>query len=420
MANPENSMGETIAKPKPVAHPNVRVLEGLLQSSKKKKKTGLMKIRHWVMVAGFVGLVAIPTAVSSLYMSIIAADQYHSSTSFAVRSIDSAAMTSDILGMFSQSASSSTVSDSYILTDYVLSEKMAGELDARFGLDNIYAPRGLDFFFGLSSGRPIEEKAEYWNRMIQVSFDHASGIIELTVKAFDPKTAQEVASFIVERCESLINDLSNSAREETMRMATEEVKLAEQRLAAARIELRRFRDVSQEADPVEGAKLATQLVAAMEQRLAQLNADIATARQQMAEDTPRIRVMKAQIASLEAQIVQERQRLGAGDAATVGQQGKTSRPGTDSAVSERLQVFEELETEREFAQQSYIAAMASLEKARIDATSRQRYLATFIQPTLSQQAQYPNRLLAVFLVFLGGLFIWGIGVLSYYNVRDRA
>ncbi|MCL6707704.1 hypothetical protein M8R20_11890 [Pseudomonas sp. R2.Fl] len=419
MANPENSTGEKIAKPKPVAHPNVRVLEGLLQSSKKKKKTGLMKIRHWVIVAGFVGLVAVPTAVASLYMSIIAADQYHSSTSFSVRSIDSAAMTSDILGMFSQTASSSTVSDSYILTDYVLSGKMAAELDAKFGLDNIYAPRGLDFFYGLSSGRPIEEKTEYWNRMIRVSFDHASGIIELTVKAFDPKTAQDVAHFIVDRCEGLINDLSNSAREETMRMATEEVALAERRLAAARIELRKFRDLSQEADPIEGAKLATQLVAAMEQQLAKLNADIATARQQMAEDTPRIRVMKAQIASLEAQIVQERQRLGAGDA-TVSQQGKTSRPGTDSAVSERLQVYEELETEREFAQQSYIAAMASLEKARIDATSRQRYLATFIQPTLSQQAQYPNRLLAVLLVFLGGLFIWGIGTLSYYNVRDRA
>lgn len=419
MATPENSTGEKTANPKPVPHPNVRVLEGLLQANKKKKKKSLMKVRHWVIVAGFVGLVAVPTAVASLYMSIIAADQYHSSTSFAVRSIDSAAMTSDVLGMFSQTAASSTVSDSYILSDYVLSEKMTGELDAKFGLDNIYAPRGLDFFFGLTSGRPIEEKAEYWNRMIQVSFDHASGIIQMTVKAFDPKTAQEVARFIVERCEGLINDLSNTAREETMRVATGEVELAEKRLAAARVELRKFRDVSQEADPVEGAKLATQLVAAMEQRLAQLNADIETARRQMAEDTPRIRVMKAQIASLESQITQERQRLGAGEAA-IGQSAKTGRPGTDSAVSERLQVFEELETEREFAQQSYIAAMASLEKARIDAASKQRYLATFIQPTLSQAAQYPMRLLGVLLVFLGGLFIWGIATLSYYNIRDRA
>lgn len=419
MATPENIQGEKTASPKPAPHPNVRVLEGLLQPNKKKKKTGLMKLRHWVIVTGFVGLVAIPTAVAGLYMSIIAADQYHSSMSFAVRTIDSAAMTSDVLGMFSQSGATSTVSDSYILTDYVLSEKMADELDRKFGLENIYAPRGLDFFFGLTSGQPIEEKAEYWNRMVSVSFDYASGIIQLTVKAFDPKTAQDVAQFIVERCESLINDLSNSARNETMRIATGEVEIAERRLAAARIELRKFRDVSQEADPIEGAKLATQLVAAMEQRLAQLNADISTARRQMAEDTPRIRVMKAQIASLETQIVQERQRLGAGEPLT-GQSAKSGRPGTDSAVPERLQVYEELETEREFAQQSYVAALASLEKARIDAASKQRYLATFIEPSLSQEAQYPKRFLSVLLVFLGGLFIWGIGTLSYYNVRDRA
>ncbi|MBO3762524.1 RkpR, polysaccharide export protein [Ciceribacter sp. L1K22] len=418
MANPSNPVGEKTARPRPVAHPNVRVLEGLLQT-KKKKKTGLLKIRHWVMISGFFLLVLVPTALSSLYMSVIAADQYHSSTSFAVRSIDSAAMTSDILGMFSQSASSSTVADSYILQDYILSEKMVSELDAEFDLETIYAPRGLDFFFGLASHSPIEDQASYWNHMVQVNFDHASGIIQLTVKAFDPETARKIADFIVKRCENLINQLSNDARSETVRLANEEVHLAEKRLAGARLELRRFRDVSQEADPVEGAKLATQLVASMEQELARLNADLATARQQMAEDTPRIRVIKAQINSLETQIVQERQRLGAGEV-TAGASGETGRPGVDSAVSERLQVFEELETQREFAQQSYVAALASLEKARIEAISKQRYLATFIQPTLSEQAQYPNRFLNVLLVFLGGLFFWGVGTLSYYNIRDRA
>lgn len=67
-----------------------------------------------------------------------------------------------------------------------------------------------------------------------------------------------------------------------------------------------------------------------------------------------------------------------------------------------------------------LAKLASLEKARIDATGKQRYLAVFIEPTLSRMAQYPNRLLGAFLVFLGGLFLWGMGTLGYYNIRGRA
>lgn len=171
-------------------------------------------------------------------------------------------------------------------------------------------------------------------------------------------------------------------------------------------------------DPVEGAKLAVQLVAGMEQELAKLNADLEVARSQMAEDTPRIRVIKTQISALESRIEAEKQRLGSGTAGA-----KTARMSLDlsaSDVSGRLQLHEKPELEREFGERTYAAALASLEKARIDATGKQRYLAVFIEPTLSQMAQYPNRLLGAFLVFLGGLFLWGMGTLLYYNIRDRA
>lgn len=55
----------------------------------------------------------------------------------------------------------------------------------------------------------------------------------------------------------------------------------------------------------------------------------------------------------------------------------------------------------------------------MDANNQQRYLATFIEPTLSQLAQYPSRLMNVALVFLGGLFLWGVITMAYYNIRDR-
>ncbi|GEO85691.1 MULTISPECIES: RkpR, polysaccharide export protein [Alphaproteobacteria] len=432
MAIPENAAGSKIVPPKldessakPKQHPNVRILEGLLDESKRKgravrlrKISPLLKIRHLVIIAAFVVLVAIPSTLASLYLAFVAQDQYHSSASFAVRSIISSAGASDIMGMFTQTTAGSTVADSYILMDYLLSERMVEDVDSRFDLDATFAPRGGDYFFGLAAGQPIEDKLNYWRRMITVDFDNASGILQLHVRAFDPKKAQEIASFILTRCEILINDLSTTAHEETLKLARQEITIAEKRLTDARMALREFRDVSQDVDPVEGAKLAVQLVAGMEQQLAKLNAELEVARSQMAEDTPRIRVIKTQISALESRIETEKQRIGSGIA-----EAKTDRTTTDltnSDVSGRLQLYEKLQLEHEFGEKTYAGALASLEKARIDATGKQRYLAVFIQPTLSQMAQYPNRLLYAVLVFLGGMFVWGMATLLYYNIRDRA
>ncbi len=432
MANPDNAAGSKITPPKlddaPAKvkqHPNVRILEGLLDESRKtakevrkRKLSPLLKIRHLIMIAGFIALVAIPSTLASLYLAFVAQDQYHSSSSFAVRSISSSVGASDILGVFSQSTATSTVADSYILIDYLLSERMLEDVDAKFDLDSVYAPRGGDYYFGLAAGEPIEDKVNYWRQMVTINFDHTSGILQLQVKAFDPNKAQEIANYILAKSEQLINELSDKAHDETLRLAREEIGIAEKRLTDARMALREFRDVSQDVDPVEGAKLAVQLVAGMERELAKLNADLEVARSQMAEDTPRIRVIKTQIAALESRIDAEKQRLGSGMAGT--KTARTTQDLTGSDVSGRLQLYEKLELEREFGERAYAAALASLEKARMDATSKQRYLAVFIQPTLSQMAQYPSRLLSAFLVLLGGLFVWGMGTLIYYNIRDRA
>ncbi|MDX0543483.1 RkpR, polysaccharide export protein [Sinorhizobium medicae] len=411
----------------------IAVLEGLLgkesapviplpgrQKALPLKKTGwkagwLKKLRwrHAIIGGTFLGLVAVPATLASLYMAFIAADQYHSTTSFAVRSIEGG-VSSDILGMFTQASGGSTVSDSYILMDYILSERMAADADRRFKLEDVYAARGLDYFYGIGSELPIEDKLDYWRDMVNVNFDHASGIMQVTVKAFEPQQAREIAKFIVDQSDNLVNSLSLSARNDVLRAAQDEVLAGEARLSKARAALRDYRDKSQEISPEEGAKLAVQLIGSLEQQLTQLNADLATAKSQMGEDTPRIRVLKTRIESLEQQLDVERQRLGAGEKSTAG-----NDPNSPD-VAGRIAEFEELETEREFAERAYTAALGSLEKARIDANNRQRYLALFIEPTLSELAQYPARLLNSFLVMLGLLFAWGIGVMGYYNIRDRA
>lgn len=368
-----------------------------------------MKMRHKVIAGTFALFVAMPTVLAGFYMAFVAADQYHSSAAFAVRSIDGK-VSGDILGMFTQgTGGGSTGTDSYMLLDYIRSESMIEAVSKSVDIDVAFERRGFDFLYGMATGLPVEDRLAYWRRMVVADYDHTSSILNLKVKAFDPETAQAIASSIIRESERLINDLSLEARNGVLKASREEVELAEGRLSAARVALRNFRDVSQEADPVEAAKLAAQLVGSLEQQLTQLKTELTAARTRMAADSPRIRVITTQIRSLEQQLVEERQRFGSGSA--------DSSNSTD--VASRILQYESLETEREFAEKAYTAALGSLEKARIDANNQQRYLATFIQPTLSELAQYPTRLLNVVLVFLACLFGWGVVTMGYYNIRDR-
>lgn len=402
-------------------HKSLTVLDNLLKLDIKpvrdgsavqlhaRKKLGRIKFRHLVIAAGFALFVALPTAATGVYMAFIAADQYHSFSAFAVRSIEGHTG-GDILGMFTQSAGgSTTAADSYMLLDYIRSERMLEAVGATIDLEQAFARRGADFFYAMKAGLPVEDRLDHWKEVVTVNYDHTSSILNLQVKAFEPVVAQNIVAAIIEESERLINDLSLEARAGVLKVSQEEVALAEGRLSAARIAIRNFRDVTQEADPVEAAKLASLLVGSLEQQLTQLKTELTTAESRMSANSPRIRVIKTQISSLEKQLEEEKQRFGS---------GVTSKLH-NSDVASRILDFEKLETEREFAEKSYTAALGGMEKARIDANNQQRYLATFIEPTRSELAQYPTRALNVALVLLACLFAWGVATMGYYNIRDR-
>jgi capsular polysaccharide transport system permease protein len=101
-------------------------------------------------------------------------------------------------------------------------------------LDQVFARRGGDWFFSMSSGLPIEDQVDYWNGMVNVEYDHSSGIIAVTVKAFTPQDAKAIADEVVRNSEQLINELSAAARAEVVQAASNEVMAAELRLRETR------------------------------------------------------------------------------------------------------------------------------------------------------------------------------------------
>ena len=81
--------------------------------------------------------------------------------------------------------------------------------------------------------------------------------------------------------------------------------------------------------------------------------------------------------------------------------------------------FEGLTVDREYAEETYRAALTAVDVARAKAARQSRYLATYIQPTLPQEAEFPQRSMILGLAALFLFLAWGIIAMIYYSLRDR-
>ena len=75
--------------------------------------------------------------------------------------------------------------------------------------------------------------------------------------------------------------------------------------------------------------------------------------------------------------------------------------------------------DREFAEESYRAALAALDVARAKASRQSRYLATFVAPTLAETSEHPARLTIELVAALILVLSWAVMVLIFYAIRDR-
>jgi capsular polysaccharide transport system permease protein len=368
------------------------------------------KLRHYAALLSFVLAVVLPSIAAVGYLYTRAADQYASTVAFSIRNGEGVSPMSGILGAFAQQMSSGAA-DAEIVYEFVRSQKMIEAAQAALPLAEMYNRPEQDFVFRLGDNRPVEDVVAYWNWMTDISFDPSTGIVRFEARAFTAADAKAIAGFVLAESTRIVNDLSEQAREDSIRVARMAVTEAEDRLREARRAMREFRNVQQEIDPTENASATLGLVAALEQELARARVELDSELELVGEQSPRVTQLRQRIASLEKQIAQERSRLGAGAAAAAsGLEGRFA-----SVVSE----YEERKVDLEFAQNAYTSALAAFEQAQIEARRQSRFLAPHIEPTLSVEPQYPQRALLSLAIFGLLTVVWAVALLVVYNVKER-
>lgn len=368
-----------------------------------------MKRRHWGLVISFAVTVLAPLLLIAGYLWFVATDQYASKTGFTVRSEEGGSASALLGGLAQFTAGGGVGSDNDILYEYIQSqdivETIAGEID----LPAIYSRHWpADPVFALRPDPSIEDLVSYWQRVVRISYDQSSGLIDLRVVAFTREEAKAVAEAIVKASQATINEINVQARADLMGYAEDDLQKALDRLKDARQALTRFRTQNRILDPEEDIRSQNGVLANLQQQLAQALIELDVISGNATSSDPRVEQTQRRIQVIRNLIADERKRFAEQD---------VSGAGTDypTLISE----YEGLSVDREYAEESYRAALTALDSARDNFARQSRYLALYVRPTLAQEAEYPQRLT---LFSLAGLFLlmgWGILALVYYSVRDR-
>ena len=357
-------------------------------------------------VLSFALVVLLPVTIASAYYFLIAADQFVAEFRFSLSSVEKPRF--DPLSLLTSGAAHSPAAlESQIVVQYMSSRAIVDELNGKLDLRRVFSAPQADWWARLPVPSPIETLVQYWKGQVDPFYDTATGTVTVRIRAFSPPDALQLAQAMVASSETLLNDLSMRTRQDMVRHAETEVAQAEGRLHTVLGEIRAFRDREGIIDPGEAAKASGSLATRLRDELIRANAELSTLTSYMREDAPAVRVLKARIHALETQ-----QHAVARDVTDP----QSARPGT---LSKLLASYEQLESERKFAEAAYQHALLALDQARADAERQQVYIASFVPPSLPEEALYPRRWRSVGIIALLAFAMWAIGGLVIQSVRDH-
>mgnify|MGYP002901181199 FL=1 len=273
----------------------------------------LSKLKNWwhrrsVFEKEFCSFVALPTLLTFGYFALIASPMYVSETQFAVKDVVEQGAGIDIASQIFKTSSSS-VQNARIVEAYLQSPDLFNALDRELKVVEHYNSSSHDMISRLSKEPTVWDKEVFWSRVSQPKLDVDSGIVTFNVRAYDPKMAQSIAQVALKASEALVNEMNERSRNDSIKLASNEVKVAQQRVTKAQKALESFRDEHRELDPKATASGLQTLVFELEGERSKVNAQLEEARSYMRSDASMVRSLEKRLAAVEAQLQAEKARI---------------------------------------------------------------------------------------------------------------
>ena len=357
------------------------------------------------MNAIFIVTVLLPTLAAALYFGALASEVYISESRFVVRSPQRPAQ-GGLGALLQGTVFSRSQDDTYSVHDFIRSRDALRELDGKLDLRKSFADPKIDAvnrFPGLEWwDQSFEALHRHYLRHVAIEYDTVSSISVLRVRAYNAEQAQKINAQLLEMGERLVNNMNTRSRQDLIKVAEQEVRIAEDRAKEAAASLSSFRSDRAVFDPDRQSAIQLQSVA-------RLREDLLAAESQL-EQVRRVSPKNPQIGGLEQRVDSLRKAVADENARVLGRSG---------GLSSKSPAFDRLTLERTFADRQLASAMAALDSARSEAARKQLYLERLVQPNLPDRSVEPRRLRTVVTVLLVGLILWGVVGLVLSSIREH-
>lgn len=351
-------------------------------------------------------LVGVPMSLALIYYCFFALDRYVSSAQVAVRQVgNNETPQMPGLAVMLSGLNPTSREETLYLREFLTSQDMLNVLEQKLAWSKHYADRWSDPIYLLRGNAAREDMLKYYRRVIAAHFDEQTGLLRISVEAFDAEFAEQVLKVMQGESERFVNELSH-------RMAREQMSFAQGELAKARLAyeekreaLLSFQGSNNLLDAEATAKARSVVISELEAKLTMERATLKGLLATLQEGTPQVRQQRVRIRALEQQLVSENQRL-------------VSRKDGDqlNVVASR---YRNLTIDASIAEETYKFAVSSVESARIEASKKIRSLVTVVSPNVPDKAIYPERIYNLITLFIGLLIFYGIARFVIATIEDH-
>lgn len=355
--------------------------------------------------AQFLAIVAAPTVLAALYFGLLAAPQFVSHSEYIVRGVDAhrAGGLAQLLNTFGVSSAADETS---AVESFLKSREVVEKVNARVDLRAVYGAKEADWFARFPrfwERDTLESLFNYTRGYVTIAKDSTSGVTRLDVSAFDPRSAQAIASAMLDVASDMANSLNGRAQADLVESSRQELDKARDEVVKSQSDLTAYRNQILLVDPLAFAGAMLQEIGSLSLERARTLAQLSEA-QRLSPDSPGIDSIKASAAALDHRVEEERAKLA----------------GDNSALAGKVAGYEGLMLTRELAEKHYASALVSLEGAEADAQRKRVYIEEIVHPNLPDEPTEPERVRSVLATFVISFIAFSILWILSVGSKDHA
>ncbi|WFU10125.1 capsule biosynthesis protein [Rhizobium sp. CB3090] len=358
----------------------------------------------------FLLIVILPFLASSIYYVFIASDQYVAEARFAVRALsgtssddkgDGSGGSDGAAGLLNMRSASQ---DAYVVTSFIHSTEILKRIGEKLDYRSMFARQDADFLSRFRSSQSDEEFLNYWENHVSAYIDVSSGIITLKVRTFTPDDSVKLSNAIIQESESLINELSQRARNDIVQSMQADVEKSGKAYNDTLAALNQFQHQSGLLSPETQAKDSSALLTGLLAQKLEFETRLFVMKQSHAEGSPTYQQLTLALQSLDAQIDKKKAEL----------------TGPENAsLAKALLEYSKLDTNRMIAEKLYEASQKNYDAVLAEALRKTLYLAVFVKPALPDEAEFPHRITTPLIILLGLAVLWTTLSLIWASVEDH-